>query len=133
MFQIKGCNSEDTMTLRSDSNKHFKTPKPKLNMFKNSLSYSGTLIWNSIPVAIRIANTIGDFLKKIFNMDERPLVFIFVFTCLHSRISFDGLQSHNVFKYKLLKVDFFHPPPFFHFALLSFYSYSFTCILNKKS
>ena len=61
MFQIKGCNNEDTMTLRSDSNKNFKTPKPKLNMFKNSLSYSGTLIWNSIPLEIRNANTIGDF------------------------------------------------------------------------
>ena len=36
MFQIKGCNSEDTMTLRSDSNKKFKTPKPKLNMFKTA-------------------------------------------------------------------------------------------------
>ena len=29
-FQIKGYNSENTMTLRSDSNKNFKTPKPKL-------------------------------------------------------------------------------------------------------
>ena len=34
MFQIKGCNNEDTMTLRSDSNKKFKTPKPKLKMLK---------------------------------------------------------------------------------------------------
>ena len=44
MFQINGCNSDITMTLRSHSNKNFKTPKPKLNMFKNSLSNSGTLI-----------------------------------------------------------------------------------------
>ena len=65
MFQIKGCNNEDTMTLRSDSNTNFKTPKPKLNMFKNSLSYSGTLIWNSIPFEIRNANTIGDFVKNV--------------------------------------------------------------------
>ena len=64
MFQSKGCNSEDTMTLRSDSNKKFKTPKPKLNMFKNSLSYSSTLIWNNIPVEIRNANMIGVFVKK---------------------------------------------------------------------
>ena len=64
MFQTKGYNNEDTMTLRSDSNKNFKTPKPKLNMFKNSLSYSGTLIWNSIPLEIRNANSIGDFAKK---------------------------------------------------------------------
>ena len=39
LFQIKRCNVEDTMTRRSDSNRNFKTPKPKLNMFKNSLSY----------------------------------------------------------------------------------------------
>ena len=54
------------VTLRSDSNKKFKTPKPKLNMFKNSLSYSSTLIWNSITVEIRNANPIGDFVKKCF-------------------------------------------------------------------
>ena len=29
MFQIKGCNSEDTMSLRSDSNKKIKISKPK--------------------------------------------------------------------------------------------------------
>ena len=125
MFQIKGCYSEDAMTLRSDSSKNFKTPKPKLNMFKNSLSYSGTLIWNSIPVEIRNANKIGDFVKML-NMDEKPLVFIFVFTYLNRRISFAGLQSQNVFKHTLLKVDFL-PPPLFHFASLSFYSL-FACI-----
>ena len=65
MFQIKGCNNGDTMTLRSDSNERFKTPKPKLNMLKNNLSYSGTLIWNSIPLEIRNANTIGDSVKNV--------------------------------------------------------------------
>ena len=35
MFQIKGSTNDDTMTLRSDSNTIFKTPKPKLNMFEN--------------------------------------------------------------------------------------------------
>ena len=65
MFQIKESDSEDTMTLRSDSNKNFKTPKPKLNMFKNRLSYSGTLIWNSISVEISNANAIGNFVKNV--------------------------------------------------------------------
>ena len=37
MFQIEGRYKEDTMTLRSDSNKTFETPKPKLNMFKKQL------------------------------------------------------------------------------------------------
>ena len=126
MFQIKGCNNEDTMTLRSDSNKKFKTPKPKLNMFKNSLSYSGTLIWNSIPLEIRNSNTIGDFVKKMYNMDERPLVYIFVFTYLHRRISFDVLQSQNLFKHTLLKVDFFNPPFFLKFCII-FFPLIFTC------
>ena len=40
---------------------NFKTQKPKINMFKNSLSYSGTLIWNSIPVEKRNAN----FVKNV--------------------------------------------------------------------
>ena len=130
MFQIKGCNNEDTMTLRSDSNKNFKTPKPKSNMFKNSLSYSGTLIWNSIPLEIRNVNTIGDFVKKMYSMDERPLVHIFVLTCLHRRISFDVLQSQNVFKHTSLKVDLFHPPLFFNFASFSFHSYSLVFVNN---
>ena len=34
MFQIKGCNSEDTMTLRSDSNKKIKTPKIVVNVIR---------------------------------------------------------------------------------------------------
>ena len=62
----------------------------------------------------------------MLNMDERPLVFIFVFTYLHRQISFDGLQSQNVFKYTLLKVDF-------HFASLSFYSYSLVFVNNLLS
>ena len=64
IFQIKGCNHEGTMTLRSDLNKNFKTPMPKLNIFKNRLSYSGTLIWNSISVDIKNTNTIDSFINK---------------------------------------------------------------------
>ena len=40
-------------------------------------------------------------LLKMFNMDERPLVFIFVLKYLHRRFSFDGLQGQNVFKHAL--------------------------------
>ena len=65
-------------------------------------------------------------------MDERPLVYIFVLTYLHRRISFDVLQSQNVFKHTLLKVDFFNPPPFFflNFASFSFHSYSLVFVNN---
>ena len=68
MFQLKGSNNDETMTLRSDSNKNFTIPRPKLNMFKNtntcSLSYSGALIWNSIPAEIKNATTINSFVNK---------------------------------------------------------------------
>ena len=64
MFQLRGSNNDETMALRSDSNKHFKIPRPKLNMFKNSLSYSGALIWNSIPTEIKNATTINSFVNK---------------------------------------------------------------------
>ena len=66
---------------------------------------------------------------KMVNMDEIPLVFKFVFTYLHCRISFIGLQSQTVYKHTLLKVD----PPFFHFASLSFYSYSLVLVNNLLS
>ena len=36
---------------------------------------------NSISVEIRNANAIGDFGNKMFNMDERPLVF---YLCSHN-------------------------------------------------
>ena len=44
MFQLRSSNNDETTTQRSDSNKNFKIPRPKLNMFKNSLSYTGALI-----------------------------------------------------------------------------------------
>ena len=62
--------------------KKIKTPKPKLNMFKNSyLSYSGTLMWNSIPLEIRIANTFGDFVKKCLTW-MKDLYFLYF--CSHT-------------------------------------------------
>ena len=71
----------------------------------------------------------------MYNMDERPLVYIFVFTYLHRRISFDVLQSQNVFKHTFLKVDFFTPTPLFflNFASFSFHSYSLVFVNNLLS
>lgn len=63
MFQMRDSNNT-TFNLRSVSNKNFTIPKPKLNIFKRSLSYSGALVWNSIPVEIKNADTIGSFVSK---------------------------------------------------------------------
>ena len=60
LFQMRGNanNLNNTqLKLRSMSNRNFLIPKPKINLFKNSFSYSGALVWNSIPLWIRNSNT----------------------------------------------------------------------------
>ena len=53
LFQMRGndsyLNNSHFLNLRSTSNKNFLIPKPKIKLFKKSLSYSGALVWNSIP------------------------------------------------------------------------------------
>ena len=39
--------------LRSTSNNLLYVPKPKMELYRNSLSYSGSKIWNSIPENIK--------------------------------------------------------------------------------
>ena len=41
--------------------------KPKLNIFKRSLSYSCVLVWNSIPTEIKKCGHIKQFCFKMFN------------------------------------------------------------------
>ena len=45
------------------------------------ISYSGTLIWNSIPLEIRNADTIGDFIKKCITW-IKDLSFLYL--CSHT-------------------------------------------------
>ncbi|MCG7869794.1 MAG: hypothetical protein JAY74_25915 [Candidatus Thiodiazotropha taylori] len=65
LFQMRSCNTDDTISnLRSISNRNFLIPKPKIDLFKNSMSYSGALIWNSIPLEIKNATTLSSFVNK---------------------------------------------------------------------
>ena len=68
LFQMGGNanNLNNTqLKLRSTSNRNFLIPKPKINLFKNSFSYSGALVWNSIPLWIKKnSNTIVSFTNK---------------------------------------------------------------------
>ena len=54
LFQMRGNDSSylnnSHLNLQSTSNKNFLIPKPKISLFKNSLSYSGALVWNSAPL-----------------------------------------------------------------------------------
>ena len=40
-------------------------PKPRTNYLKRSFSYSGALLWNSLPESIRAIRSIGQFKKEI--------------------------------------------------------------------
>ena len=53
LFQMRNSSNDTISNLRSVANKNFVIPKPKLNLFKNSLSYSGSIIWNSIPFEMK--------------------------------------------------------------------------------
>ena len=84
------------MALFSDANKNFKTQKSKLNMFKNSLSYSGTLIWNSIPLEIRNANMIGDFVNNCLTW-MKDLQFLYL--CSHTSTAESVLMVYRAIMY----------------------------------
>ena len=64
LFQMRNSSDDTISNLRSVANGNFLIPKPKLNLFKNSLSYSGAIIWNSIPLEIKGSNSLDIFVKK---------------------------------------------------------------------
>jgi len=47
--------------LRSSSNFQLYTPRPNMELFRNSLIFSGTSIWNSIPEYIKTASAVKNF------------------------------------------------------------------------
>ena len=50
--------------LRSTSNNLLYIPKPKMELYRNSLSYSGSKIWNSIPENIKQSDSVTLFKKR---------------------------------------------------------------------
>ena len=40
-------------------------PKPKSNLLKKSFSYSGAVIWNSLPRHVRLANSLTEFKRSL--------------------------------------------------------------------
>ena len=64
LFQMRNVSDDTISSLRSVANKNFLVPKPKLNLFKNSLTYSGAIIWNSIPLEIKNSSSLNIFVNK---------------------------------------------------------------------
>ena len=51
-------------TLRSTSENFLYVPKPKIEVYRNTLSYSGSKIWNSIPENIKVSSSLEQFKRK---------------------------------------------------------------------
>ena len=64
LLQMRNVSDDTISSLRSVANKNFLVPKPKLNLFKNSLTYSGAIIWNSIPLEIKNSSSLNIFVNK---------------------------------------------------------------------
>ena len=65
MFLMRDTTLNNTAAnLRSVASKTFIVPQAKCNLFKGSLSYSGEMVWNSIPVSIKDSSSLPIFIKN---------------------------------------------------------------------
>ena len=65
LFQMRDVNLDNTASnLISVTHKNYLLPQPKCNLFKGSLSYSGVVVWNSIPIDIKNSKSLDIFIKK---------------------------------------------------------------------
>ena len=70
LFQMRNVNHDNTASnLRSVSRKNYILPQAKCNLFKGSLSFSGVIFWNSIPVNIKKLTVVRYFCKKVYLLD----------------------------------------------------------------
>lgn len=68
LFQMRDVNLDNTTcNLRSVTQKNYLLPQAKCNLFKGSFSFSGAVVWNSIPVCIKNSQSLDTFMKKCTN------------------------------------------------------------------
>ena len=61
MSQVKMFIYRDTVYSLRDAEGKLNIPKPCTNYFKNSFSYTGAVLWNSLPAGLRQAKTLESF------------------------------------------------------------------------
>ena len=64
MFKVNRMTPSYIISLFSESNNRtnrYVLPKPRIDLYKTSLSFSGSTCWNSLPVAIKTVGTIKSF------------------------------------------------------------------------
>ena len=55
LFQMRDINLDNTTSnLRPVAHKNYLLPQAKCNLYKGSFSYSGVVVWNSLPAGIVI-------------------------------------------------------------------------------
>ena len=60
----------DTLTYNlRDSDGTLAIPQPRTNYCKRRLSYSGVVLWNSLPLNIRQSLSLNEFKSKLKNYD----------------------------------------------------------------
>ena len=65
LFHMRDINLNNTASsLRSVAQHNYIVPQPKCNLFKGSLTFSGVIVWNSIPVEIKMSPTLDNFVKR---------------------------------------------------------------------
>ena len=57
--------------LRDSEHKSvFNVPLPRTNYYKNSFSYSGAVLWNSLPLELRKAESLNQFKRLASQMKD---------------------------------------------------------------
>ena len=65
LFQMTDVNLNNTTSnLRSVTQKNYILPQAKCNLFKGSLTFSGVVMWNSIPLSIKTSQSLDVFVNR---------------------------------------------------------------------
>ena len=67
--------NENLPTLRSLSGHSFVTPRPHKEIFKQSLAYSGPIIWNSLPSSLKSLDSTNKFHSAFIKWLKEPRLF----------------------------------------------------------
>ena len=63
LFEQRSIENNSLPILRSTASSNFMLPKPRIQLFRNSLSYSGPVLWNCLPQKVKTSPSIASFHK----------------------------------------------------------------------
>ena len=58
---IVSANNKESYDTRFSSSDKFLVPKPNIELYKSSFSFSGPKVWNSLPNEIKTSKTVFEF------------------------------------------------------------------------